>query len=300
VPNGWLEESQGLTNYVLALEKVHRWNVAVHRQGRDPFACVTFNYDLLLEDAAGRVFGHSVKGMDAYTASDDVHLYKPHGSVTWRRPATLPAPVKQLNPGPRALSLAIDRAAELAWDRTDTWAYVEDNDLYMDGDDRTKVWLPALSAPIRNKADFSMPVPHRESLLADLKKVTTLVAIGWRGRENHFLRLLQEHLPSAPSRLVVVSVSDDDAHETVDRLWQTGRFDKYAVSGIGFSGFVETPVTYDLPRATGRDDHTPLTLDHVLTARKPWGVWTERHPGPGLPASGEPTPYPDRGYAGDL
>ena len=70
VPTKWLGECQGLTNYVLALEKADRWNVAMHPTDRRPIACVTFNYDTLLEQSVHSVFGHRVHEMDRYISSE--------------------------------------------------------------------------------------------------------------------------------------------------------------------------------------------------------------------------------------
>lgn len=298
VPAEWLDECQGLTNYVAALEKAHRWNVAIHPESRDPFACVTFNYDALIEDAVQGVFGQDLMNdMNAYAGFDDVHVFKPHGSVSWRTPATWDLGTGHWCEGFQGLTRAIDQASALVWDETDTWRCNLDNDTYQDEADTTKVWLPALSVPVRHKTSFSMPEWHMDALIADLQKVTTMIAVGWRARENHFLQLLQEHLPSKPARLVAVAESDDAARETIDNLWKTGRFGSYAFSGVGFSGFAETPTGPFVADRSWTEGHTPLTLDHVLSAAPGMmGVWTTMAPGAGLAREREDLPYLDPGY----
>lgn len=295
VPTSWRDECQGLTNYVLALSEADRWNAAVHGEERDPVACVSFNYDTLLEDAVHRVFGLRVNDMDRYVSHPHVHVLKPHGAVHWRLPAHWNVSPGTHIDGPGALAKAIDEAATLNWWDNDTWAYRSD-EKYQDGNDQTSVWLPALSIPVRRKTDFTMPSWHREAMVADLHKVTTVIAVGWRAREQHFLRLLQDELPGAPSRLVAVAESDEAAKATVEALWDTGRFDRYAISGIGFSGFTETPTGHFEPRPDW-EGHTALTLRHVLTSRDGLGVWTRMEPGRGLSADPEESPFVDPGYS---
>lgn len=142
------------------------------------------------------------------------------------------------------------------------------------------VWLPALSVPVRRKTTFTMPADHQQVMVDDLSKVTTLITIGWRARERHFLYLIQQHLPSEPVRLVSVAESDTAAMETIDNLWPTGRFDRYRVCGTGFTGFMES--LSDPPERFGSDsDHTALTFDHLVAAGSS-GDWTLRDRGQGF------------------
>lgn len=295
VPTRWLDECHGLTNYVLALDEARRWNAAVNSDHADPIACVTFNYDALLEDAVHRVYGHRIDGMNSYTEHPGIHVLKPHGSVHWRLPAAWNAPAGRRQDGAEVLGQAIDQAPSLRWGTDGTWGY-ERHDRYRDDDDPTTVWLPALSIPVRQKADFTMPLWHRADMVKDLGRVTTLIAVGWRARERHFLQLLQDELPSQPTRLVAVAESDEAAHETIDNLWETGRFDRYAISGIGFSGFTETPSELFQPRPDW-GGHTALTLRHVLTSREGLGMWTTLAPGRGLTPEPEASPSMDPGYS---
>jgi hypothetical protein len=290
VPAQWTEECQGLTNYVLALAHADRWNVALHGHSVDqPVGCVTFNYDSLLEDAVRRVFGLDIDDIDRYTTHPRVHIYKPHGSVTWRLSADWPT--TDWFDGDTALYRAIEMASALEWG--DTWTYSTD-DRYQDPHDTSTVFLPALSIPVRSKAEFTMPSWHKDAMIEDLRKVTTLVAIGWRARERHFLQLLQDEMPSQPARLVAVAESTTAAQETIDNLWETGRFDSYAVSSLGFSGFAETPSRPYWERAT--EDRTSLCLQDVLSAGPQSGVWTDRRPGAGLTPDPSPATLLDPGY----
>jgi hypothetical protein len=245
--------------------------------------CVTFNYDALLEGSVESVFGHRLDHIDRYISHSAVRVYKPHGSVNWRQSATWQHPGDNRLGGPAGLDKAIANAASLEWH--DDIRYQLGND-FQDDTDYTRVWLPAVSIPIRRKSTFTMPESHREAMTEDLRGVTTVVAVGWRAREEHFLRLLQDHLGTDLVRLVAVAERNESAMETVDNLWETGRFNHDAVSGIGLSRFAETPTAhYEWP--TG-DEPSALTLHHVLTGSP--GIWTQRDPADGLPPTEDPAP----------
>lgn len=290
LPGAWLHECQGRTNYVRALKKAHRWNCATHGNGRSPIGCVTFNYDLMLEDAVAKVFGHRISSLDDHLTSSEVQVLKPHGSVTWRLSASLANPENYYMSGRRGLDYAIAHAADLNFDDPDypdSWGYAGPDDAtakeYQRFPDTDRFWIPAISIPVRRKATFNMPPTHSDTLIQTLQKTTMLIAIGWRAREEHFLQLIQDHMPSAGSRVVAVAENDGAAHDTVDQLHQTGRFTSYAISGIGFTGFVGETNPDDSPRPTGdRRAHAALTLDRLLTPGQPWGIWTNIRAGNGL------------------
>lgn len=274
VPSKWVKECQGLTNYVRVLSQTDRWNKISHSE-RQAIGCVTFNYDRLLEDAAEGVFGHQVRSMESFVSRPDVHIFKPHGSVTWQQAATWNVERGHHLPGIQGLHMAIDEAPSLSW--IDDQFRFELRDEFQDTNDQSTVWLPALSIPVRRKSAFTMPEQHKTAMVADLEAVTTLIAIGWRARERHFLDLLQHHLGRSLVRLVAVAESDKAAMETVDNLWQVGRFDRYAISGQGFSAFTEElGPSYERPSESG--GHARLTLHHVLTAGADSDLWVERGP----------------------
>ncbi|MGZ4487681.1 MAG: SIR2 family protein, partial [Nocardioides sp.] len=251
----------------------------------------TFNYDSMLEQAVRSVFGLHLSDMDKYATHQRIHIYKPHGSVTWRQEAGWDMSPGSWLDGVGGLNHAIDIAPALRWG--DRWAYGTD-DQYQDPQDATTAWLPALSIPVRSKSEFTMPEGHRVEMVADLAKVTTMIAVGWRARERHFLQLLQDEMPSRPARLVAVAESTEAAQETVNNLWETGRFNSYAISSLGFSGFTETPNVPHWERATV--DKTQLRLQDVLSAGPQSGIWTDRTQGTGLAPDPTPTALISPGY----
>lgn len=292
VPDEWVHECQGLTNYVLALAQADRWNVTVHaEQPSQAIACVTFNYDTLLEQAIRSVFGHDINDINDYSNHRRVHIHKPHGSVDWRRAAQWNHRFADRLHREDALHKAIARASSLEW--TDEWRR-QINDIYQDDRDHSRVWLPALSIPVRSKSDFTMPSFHRDAMIADIRQVTTLVAVGWRARERHFLKLLQDEMPSEHARVVAVGPTPEAADETIENLWETGRFNRFATSSLGFSGFAQTPD--DEYRARPKEHRTHVHLRDVLSNNPGAFFWTKREPGPGLATATPPTLL-DPGYA---
>src|SRR4051812_44194968 len=76
----WLHRaSGGLTNYVELLDYIERWRH--HEKISHPVSLVTFNYDLLLDEACKGELGCTLGNLDAYLKIDGYHLFKLHGSV---------------------------------------------------------------------------------------------------------------------------------------------------------------------------------------------------------------------------
>src|SRR6266704_1740879 len=70
----------GVTNYVTALDQIDDWA----RRSGDAAYLITFNYDLMLDDAL-RSVGIRINSMDDYVANKTYKLIKIHGSVGWGR-----------------------------------------------------------------------------------------------------------------------------------------------------------------------------------------------------------------------
>jgi hypothetical protein len=288
----WSEECQGLTNYVLALDEAAKWRASISGSKPIPLMAVTFNYDTLLEAACSSVLGVNFLDLPDYVSGDLVRVYKPHGSVQWRQKARWNLASTDWKLGLEALTFAIDQAASLEWHSEYRLMYHNE---YQDDDGRF-VWLPALAIPAQRKQAFAMPDSHLTAMRGDLSEVTTVVAIGWRGREGHFLKLLQECLPSAPGRLVAVAERPEAAQETVEALWPTGRFNRYAIASKGFSDFVSSPEKADNTASRDRGLTRPLRLGEVLTGAVDW---ITRLPGPGLNEDPVEKPFGGRRYVAE-
>ena len=127
--------------------------------------------------------------------------------------------------------------------------------------------MPALAIPVETKSEFVMPADHLSELSKDLGAVDTVVAIGWRGSEAHFQKLLGEKLPRERRdlSLVVVAESRTAAEATAGSLVQHAQFTRLAVYDLGFSRFVEESALRTHP--------TPYPcLSEVLEDRVQWSA----------------------------
>ena len=85
-----------------------------------------------------------------------------------------------------------------------------------------------------------LPSTHQAALEADLEQATGMLTVGWRAREDHFLQVIADKLPSRRRLpLFTVGYGEPAVLETIDNLWWTGRFDAYAGFTGGFSTFCQ-------------------------------------------------------------
>jgi hypothetical protein len=279
IPDAWNADAVRQTSYVSMLDQLARWQ----RDTGHGLCLITFNYDTLLEDACGVVFGQRFGHMDDYPARDGVHVYKPHGSVDWAqaavwhggqfakgdaaRRAICERPDVQILDGDLAVRAPTDRVIE---------------QLGQDKGGPVIAWIPALAIPVEAKPDVVMPQSHRSNLQQDLAQATAVLCVGWRARETHFLRILQEGLPSRPLPLWSVSVDRESASETVDNLWRTGRFDRFLPVGGGFAQFADP----EPPPGPQRPAMEPMLTD-ILRGTAATG---SRPQGAGIPEQEQPSP----------
>jgi hypothetical protein len=85
VTNKWIAETDGVTNYAPLIGEILRLN-----RPKEPVALVTFNYDLLLDNALFSFDYKPRQPEDQFTAHPVLKLFKPHGSVDWARTVKLP------------------------------------------------------------------------------------------------------------------------------------------------------------------------------------------------------------------
>lgn len=215
-------------NYVALLESVQWWAGAQ----RDAKVClVTFNYDRLLEDAIGQVWGREFKRLDHYGWKADLGVFKPHGSIDWYWPTDQ-----------SVLEMTLDalRSGQV----TPTYA---GNDAILSGyspdgmtlSNHGHAVLPALALP----TDGKHFVGERElkSLWAFLPQVSHFLSVGWAGQEPHVITLLENGLrPGIRGQAVVGGTSDADA--VVAALDVAKRLETLSLelttSALGFTGWL--------------------------------------------------------------
>jgi hypothetical protein len=107
--------------------------------------------------------------------------------------------------------------------------------------DRPLISKPAAMAlPLPSK-EFVCPVEHMSLLSSMLPEIERINVIGWRAREDHFMKLLKKGLGKrdTPIRLLVVNSSPDGCKEVVDTFvaYLDTPVDS-TVSDGGFSNFL--------------------------------------------------------------
>jgi hypothetical protein len=115
-----------------------------------------------------------------------------------------------------------------------------------------------------------LPSTHQAALEADLEQAAGMLTVGWRAREDHFLQVIADKLPSRRLPLFTVGYGEPAVLKTIDNLWWTGRFDAYAGFTGGFSTFCQV------------DGRKPNVSGQGLSALLHGASLLPRDPGPGL------------------
>lgn len=201
---------------------------------------VTFNYDTYIEQALDWM-GHTIRSLDDYVTGSSFAVFKLHGSLDWSREITfIKSPNREGSP-----TGGLDAAALIAnapfW--KEAASFVMKQTTYEDRRD----YVPAIAVPVQSKVDFQCPTRHVQILEQDLPNVDRILTIGWRGQENHFLRLLETHGRQG-IRIVCVAEESKAAEEPLAQL--RGALRSVSVEskviGTGFSGLVTSRAVEEL------------------------------------------------------
>jgi hypothetical protein len=222
----WYGEAPVATNHMALLDQIE-----AARSGRAHPIFVTFNYDRMIEDALANR-GRTFNTIDDYITPLEPALIKLHGSVDWvrsfqlHRPGTIGGNVFEMARG----------ICRNVHDLPQNAPIHKFFGLPPVQDQRGLV-MPAIAIPIKEKSSFECPKGHIDRLVTDIRKVRTIVTIGWRGAESHFLNLLRDN---ALQNLDVVCVAkdNDDANQTVKNLQSCLQLSRFQAYGGGFTNFV--------------------------------------------------------------
>jgi hypothetical protein len=247
----WQEERYGKNNYV---ELLHRLDVWGHTQN-ERVAIVTFNYDTLVDDAFSSVFRRPLNNVDNFM-DEKASLFKVHGSVNWgRRVSGLSTPGRfSIKPVDDAVGLAKANRIRHMLIRETRSLTIGDEFEVLD-EHLTPITpageplFPALAIPFATKRAFECPPGHLKALEALLPEVNRVLVIGWRGNEQHFLKLLDQVRGKAP-RILIVGRKTTGVAETSHHLESVG----FAPDNIhshedGFSNFLEDDSLEEFLRA---------------------------------------------------
>lgn len=234
------------TNYHGLLGQIE---VERERRGLAEKACLcTFNYDTLLEDAL-RLERQLFQSSAQYFPRSGFRLFKPHGSIDWARP---------LENLPRILQQRIKTDAEpaiiAAAASIDTTGAVG-----LPGELPRVPTIPAIAVPLKSKSTLECPSGHVEAFTALLPRVRSILTVGWRAGERHFLEILQRNLTRRVD-LMCVGAGEDDARSIASELGEYLDVASASYGREGFSHFVATREGVPFIRAAmERWIHAPAT-----------------------------------------
>jgi len=220
----WLEEVRGITNYSTLLDEMLRW-------GHQRAVLVTFNYDRLLERAI--TLGDPRRqfvDLGDYLSDDAFSVIKVHGSANWGRVVKNEAAPSQPWDGVHRLIASAD-SLEI------TNEYVVSQDRPIANDGRGRALVPAIAIPVESKQTFECPDEHLKHLTELLPQVGTVLIVGWRGMDNHFVEILKQHMgPKVHGE--VVCGNQGWAEEVVNRLTAAGVPARLKPRDVGFTEYV--------------------------------------------------------------
>lgn len=225
----WREVAGGVTNYKSLLNEIERANMR-----KEPVCLVTFNYDMLLEEALFD-FGLTIEAMDDYTKKHPFYkLFKLHGSVNWAR--TVGVRTKAENPGYvwGVVNDLIERAAEIPI----TQNYVL-NDGHPPGVVGETPLFPAIAIPVEKKNTFECPPHMLDELIALLPQVSQILVIGWRATEAHFLTLLKDNLSRAVQLWIVAGPDRRQGEAIKDRICREMLPKNVPIASVDPGGFTD-------------------------------------------------------------
>ena len=211
----WSAASNGVTNHVGLLYELEPWR----HDNAEKVCFITFNYDLLIEEALETVFGIKFESMSSYISSDHYTAVKLHGSVDWFREVLAPD-----KPNPLLTEQHVDDDHFLI----EAGGSLRLGDAILARGERNSfphnqgvaLFHPALAIPTVTKTDFECPPSHVEHALAALKAADRILVVGWRGQEEHFTRRWNA-TGGASSMIQVVDGSLDGANAARDNLQAT-------------------------------------------------------------------------------
>jgi hypothetical protein len=228
--SNWLGVHGGVTNYVGLADLVESCRV----QKKESVVYVSFNYDTLLEagleGVAAKRFTKVASYIDGHTK-----VVKVHGSADWGQIVSCDSfpSMAQITPGDLC-----GMVNELTF--TDGFMRRRDN-LDRQAGGSGSVLVPAIAIPTQTKDNFACPSQHIEALRECLPQVRGVVTIGWRGAEEHFLKLLKEGLPPQ-TQAYVVTESRTSCEATALNLQAAGLAPDFLFPE-GFTGLMNDDVS---------------------------------------------------------
>jgi hypothetical protein len=231
----WKRLLGAASNYSGFLDEIESWRQST--TDVEEIFLVTFNYDTLLEDALTRSLRieKQFKNVSDYVLGP-YKVIKPHGSINWAHEVSRPQGLDHVTSNVDAVNNAIIRNISNL-ERIKAIA----NEIRLFSEYSTTEWfLPALSIPVEQKADYECPPNHMQTLVDFLPRVEGIITIGWRAMEDSFVKLLVKTLRPGV-KTYVISRNQESANSITDHLRKKGLPGKIVASpSEGFSAVTRT------------------------------------------------------------
>lgn len=228
----WTASARGVTNYRSLIDDFER--LLPIEEGR---LLVTFNYDTMLDEVLESRLSLRFANITNYIHQHPRYkLFKVHGSTNWGRLLnTDQVDFGKANPSDEwNVARAIIACAERLDISTTYQVAAPPPFPYRNN----TLLFPAIAIPVEAKSAFECPQEHLDLLVKSLPEVTRILIIGWRGADQHFVKLLASKI-SETCKGLVVSGTEKGAEETIRSLQMAGITASFEGMGGGFTPFIE-------------------------------------------------------------
>jgi len=148
-----------------------------------------------------------------YISSDEYKIIKVHGSIQWMREVDTPIESVQTRDSSQITQELIRRMPELRISAR--FRFINSYPIAK-LQEKNVALFPAIAIPVQQKDSFECPDEHLRVLRTCIPETRKLLIIGWRGMDEHFVKLLRAL--RAPVKGLVVAGSSDGAQDVARRL----------------------------------------------------------------------------------
>ena len=200
---------------------------------------INVNYDTILEKGIADSEG-IFEDFNAYIANEDWKLYHPHGNISWGY--KIPQGIQSVTPSKRSRESILDLApsteiSDLELEKSKT-PFSGEPYLLQEG------LIPAIALPLAGSYEkelFVSPDSHIQDMRDQCGSPDILVLIGWRGLDEHILKILKNGEIST-KEVHIVSGSIEGA-KAIQKTLEQSHFtaDSYLHIGGGFEAYLKSP-----------------------------------------------------------
>jgi hypothetical protein len=206
----------GLSNYDILVNTAYEYAL----KSSEDIIFLTFNYDLFLEQSIRRIFPNSAFSNEYLSLPEylsfPLKLIKLHGSCNWFKKINLSF---DLNPSIAEQVYQKKLLFEELESNLDKEVVVKTNAEQRGGQwgDQLIGFCPQLLIPFKSKDSFVLPLEHRKYLDEVIKKIDSILIIGWKGYEESFLEFLKENLSDKEIEIESVNCCNRGIEEHIKR-----------------------------------------------------------------------------------